>query len=194
MTPGAGMECRDLGDLADYWTSDLPLDETARIEAHVFECAACARRLAETRTLADGIAELVRGGRCQAIVTDDVLNRLAREGVRVRSYVLEPDAVVPCAIWEDDEVAITRLRADFSRCAVVSVVTELEPGEELDRVAGIPVHAGTREIIAAFSAARLRALPRRRIRLTLSGAPAEGAAEEPIARYTLDHAGPVGPR
>ena len=46
--------------------------------------------LAEADRLRDGIGALARAGSIQAFVNDAVLNRLARDGVRIRSYALGP--------------------------------------------------------------------------------------------------------
>ena len=70
-------------DLLDYWVADLDQASAERVEAHVFECSECADRLADIATIAAAVAEAVRGARVQSIVTDAVLNKLSREGVRV---------------------------------------------------------------------------------------------------------------
>src|SRR5262245_24499159 len=104
--------CPSFGELADYWTSDIATAEIERLEAHVFECTRCSRLLAETEQLRTVLGDLARSGSVQAFVTDAVLNRLAREGVRVRTYSLGPGETVRCAVWADDEVLVTRLRGD----------------------------------------------------------------------------------
>lgn len=177
--------------VADYWSSDLPAEAVAELEAHIFDCAACAAKAAAAGALAHGIAEIVRAGRVQAVVTDHVLNRLARDGVRIRSYVLEPGAVVPCAIWAEDDLVAVRLRADFSGYTSVSVVTTLEGGG-VERVDEVPVHAGTREIVEVIPARHLRDLRQMAVRLALLGATGEGTADQPIAEYVLAHAGAFG--
>ena len=59
------------------------------------------------------IRPAVRSAEIGGFVTDAVLNRLSREGVRVRTYTLSPGAVVPCAVWDDDELMALRLHGDF---------------------------------------------------------------------------------
>jgi hypothetical protein len=82
--------CLSIGELADYWTADASSSEVEQIEAHVFECAACARLLAEADLMRRSIGRLARTGGFQAVITDSVLNQLARDGVRVRSYSVKP--------------------------------------------------------------------------------------------------------
>lgn len=187
MTATAG-SCLSFGELADYWTADAPAEHVERIEAHVFECGACAELLAEAERLRRGIGLATRTGGVPSFVTDTVLNQLARDGVRVRSYAMDPGGAVQCAVWGDDEILVTRLRADFGDVFAVDAVMRLDNGEEWGRAAGIPVAEGSREVIMALPAAVVRSAPEVPIRLTLrdSAAPAD---RPPIAEYTFDHRG-----
>jgi hypothetical protein len=174
-------------DVVDYWTVDLPAETVVRIEEHVFTCAECARHLAESETLTRAIVDVVRQGRFHSIVSDDVLNRLAREGVRIRYYALEPDDVVPCAIWADDDLVVTRMKADFTAAESVTVVTRLPSGEEISRLSDVPVRPGQSEIIRAIPAAVLRTLPATRVQITVTAR--IGNIERTIGSYVLEHAG-----
>src|SRR5262249_30184251 len=120
-------------------------------------------------------------------VTDEFLNRLAEEGVRIRTYTLEPGQVVPCAVWADDDLIVTRIRADFSGVDSVSLVTSRATGEELGRLADVAVPPGPRELIDAVSASQLRRLPPTTVRLTLTGHAADG--DRTLGEYVLEHAG-----
>src|SRR5262245_23950177 len=82
-------------DVSDYWAPDVTADAAQRIEAHVFACAKCAQRLEAARAVIDGVRDAVRRGRFQAVVTEAVLNRLARDGARMRMFTLDAGAVVP---------------------------------------------------------------------------------------------------
>ena len=177
----------DLVDVVDYWAGDLPSTTAERVEEHVFTCVDCARQLAEGAALARGIAAVVREGRFHSIVTDAVLNRLARDGVRIRMYALEPGVVVPCAVWADDDLVVTRIRADFSGVDSTTVVTSLVSGQEISRLSDVVVRPGQGEIINAISASFLRRLPSTSVRLTVTGRSATG--ERTIGEYVLEHAG-----
>lgn len=176
-------------DVSDYWTPDVTVDTVDRIETHVFTCAECARRLEATRALIDALRDVVRRGRFQAIVTDAVLNQLARDGTRMRTFTVDPGAVVPCAVWADDEVIVTRMRADFTGLEHVSIVMQVG-GEEVDRVTDVPVAPGTRELIEAFSADQLRHLPQIEVRLRVFGSRGT-AGDELVAEYILEHGGTI---
>jgi hypothetical protein len=174
-------------DVVDYWAGDLTPPDEDRIEEHAFTCAECARELAAAESLARGIAAVAREGRLHSVVTDGILNRLAADGVRVRMYTLDGAGTVPCAVWADDDLVVSRIRADFTGVDSVTIVTRQESGEEIGRLSEIVVRPGQREILNAFSAARLRQLPPTRVRVTVTGQ--IGSSERTIAEYTLEHAG-----
>jgi hypothetical protein len=175
--------CLSFGELADYWTSDIVTADEERIEAHVFECARCARLLAEAEQLRTGIGALALGGGFQAFVTDSFLNQLARDGVRVRTYALEPGDSIRCSAWSDDEVMVARLRADFTGIAAVDAEMRLPSGEAWGQSTDVPIREGATEIVLAFPANSVRNAPEGPIRLTLR------ASGTVIAEYVFNHEG-----
>ncbi len=174
-------------DVVDYWAGDLTRAEEDRIEEHVFACADCARELAAAEMLARGIVAAARRGRVHSVVTEAILNRLAADGVRIRMYTLEGTAVVPCAVWAGDELVVSRIRADLAGADSVTIVTRLASGEEIGRLADVPVRPGQREILNAFPAAHLRKLPATRVQVTVTAQ--IGNDERTISEYTLEHGG-----
>jgi len=174
-------------EVVDYWSGDLTRADEDRIDEHVFTCAACARELADAEALARGIAAMVRGGRLYSIVTDSILNRLAADGLRIRMYTLEGSAVIPCAVWADDDLIVSRIRADFTGADSVSIVTRRASGEEIRRVSDIAIRPGQQEILNAFSAAHLRRLPATQVHVTVTAHAASG--DRTLAEYTLEHGG-----
>jgi len=179
----------NFADVIDYWTSDLPTADAERVEAHLFACADCARYLDEIVTIGRAIGTGMRGAQFQSIVTDSVLNSLSRDGLRIRTYTPDPGKTIPCAVWADDDLIVTRLRADFTGFEQVELLLARSDGVELSRIKDIPVGAATREIVDAVPAARLRALPACQLRLVLLGE-REGT-QQVIAEYGLEHAGNV---
>lgn len=174
-------------EVVEYWAGDLTRAEEDRIEEHVFSCADCARELAVAETLAAGIAAVVREGRLNTVVTDTILNRLAADGVRIRTFTLEGPGIVPCAVWAGDDLVVSRLRADFEGVDAVTIVTRQASGEEISRLADIEILPGQHEILNAFSAARLRELPATHVHVSVT-APIAGGIRT-IAEYTLEHGG-----
>jgi Putative zinc-finger len=85
--------------LLDYWAHDpADGDETDRVEAHLFACGDCSARLHHLAVLGTGLATLVRQGRVSGIVSRALLNRMQRDGVRLRMFSLLPGETVPCGV------------------------------------------------------------------------------------------------
>jgi hypothetical protein len=185
---GTRSTCLSIGELSDYWTTDLPRDEVERIESHVFDCAACTELLAEADALRRSIGDVARSGGFQAFVTDSLLNQLASDGVRIRSYVMDAGGAVQCAVWDDDEILVTRLRADFSGVTAVDAEMRLDTGDVWGCAADIPVGEGSRELILAVPAALVRDAPEIPMRLTLRSSSAV-PGDPVLAVYTFDHRG-----
>lgn len=177
-----------LADLTDYVAGDLPESEAAAVEAHLFACGDCGARAAELDAMLRAIHEAMAAAGVGGFVTDAILNRLAREGVRVRSYVLSPGAVVPCAVWTDDDVMVLRLRGDLGDATEVTLSRRVA-GREVGRVTG-PVAAGTHgEVLFAEPAPVIRQLPVAHVELVLTARHPDG--ERLVGHYTLVHGGPL---
>jgi hypothetical protein len=185
-TPAA--PCLSIGELSDYWTADAAPEQIERIEAHVFACAACTELLAEADLLRRSIGSVARAGGFQAFVTDSLLNQLSRDGVRVRTYVMNAGGSVQCTVWDDDDILVTRLRADFGGVSTVDAVMRLDTGEEWGRASDVPVPEGGGELIMALPAALVRHAPDGPMRLTLRASSTSQDAPA-LAEYTFDHRG-----
>ena len=181
-----GCERLALADLTDYAAGELPEAEAAAIEAHLFSCTDCSARAAELDALVRAIGPAVRSAEIGGFVTDAVLNRLAREGVRVRAYALSPGAVVPCAVWEDDELMALRLRGDFGSASEFTLAQRVA-GTEVSRTTGDVAVSAHGEIIYAIPATWVRQLPVVDVEVLLTAH--ERGEERRIASYTLVHGG-----
>ena len=174
-------------DIFEYWAGELVPSDEERIEEHAFTCASCAAALAEGGALTSGLRRLVRSGTFHSLVSESVLNRLARDGTRIRTFSVRPGDVVPCAVWDGDDVIVTRLRGDFSGVDTVSVVATLGSGQELSRSDGIVVRPGQEELIEATSAEWIRQLPATTVRFRVTTM--QEGLERLLGEYTLAHAG-----
>ena len=181
-----GCERIALDDLTDYAAGELPEAEAAAIEEHLFSCADCGARAAELDALVRAIVPAVRSAEVGGFVTDAVLNRLAREGVRVRTFALSPGAVVPCAVWEGDELMALRLRGDFGGAREFTL-SQRVAGTEVSRATGEAVAGSHGEIIYVEPAARIRQLPVVEVEVLLTAR--EGGEERLVGSYTLVHGG-----
>lgn len=177
-----------LADLTDYAAGELTDADAAVIEEHLFTCAACGARAAEFDAMLRAIGAAARSAGIGGFVTEAVLNRLSRDGVRVRTFTLAPGAMVPCAVWEGDELMVLRLRGDFGDAGEVTL-SQRVAGAEVNRASGAIVPAAHDELIFATPAAWIRELPAVELDLQLTAN--DGGDERPIARYTLVHGGPL---
>ena len=180
-----GCERIAITGLTDYAAGELPEAEAAVIEQHLFSCADCGARAAEFEALVRAIRPAFRSAEVGGFVTDAVLNRLAREGVRVRTFALSPGAFVPCAVWEDDELMALRLRGEFGGASEFTLVQRVE-GKEVSRATG-QVDIASGELIHLIPAAWVRQLPVVEVEVLLTAH--EGDEERPVGSYTLVHGG-----
>jgi hypothetical protein len=148
--------------------------------------ADCGARAAELDALVRAIRPAMRSAEVGGFVTDAVLNRLAREGVRMRTFALSPDAVVPCAVWDDDELMALRLRGDFGGASEFTL-SQRVGGNEVSRATGQVAPSSIGEIIYALPAAWVRQLPVVEVEVLLTVR--KGGEDRPIGSYTLLHGG-----
>ncbi len=172
--------------LTDYAAGDLPDAAVAALEAHLFSCADCGARAAEFEALHGTIRAAMRSAEIGGFVTDAVLNRLARDGVRVRTFALSPGAVVPCAVWDDDELMVLRLRADLGGASELTL-SQRVAGTEVGRATAHAMAGSSGEIVYAQPAAWIRQLPVVEVELALTAH--EGGEERVVGSYTLLHGG-----
>lgn len=182
----AGCQRIALADLSDYAAGELPDAEAATIEQHLFACADCGARAAEFDALARAIGPAVRSAEVGGFVSDAILNRLAREGVRVRTFALSPGARVPCAVWEDDELMALRLRGNFGGASEFTL-SQRVAGAEVSRVTGQMAASPHGEIIYATPAAWIRQLPVAEVEILVTAH--DGDEERATGSYTLVHGG-----
>ena len=175
-----------LTELTDYAAGELSGAEAAAMEEHLFSCADCGARAAEFGALVRAIGPAMRSAEVGGFVTDAVLSRLSREGARVRTFALSPGAIVPCAVWDDDELMALRLRADFDGVSEVTL-TQRVAGTEVSRTTGEVAATAQGELIYLTPAASVRQLPVVHVEVVLTAR--EGDEERAIGSYTLVHGG-----
>jgi hypothetical protein len=173
-------------DLSDYAAGELPEAGSAGLEDHLFSCADCGTRAGEFHGLVRGIGSAVLSASVGGFLTDAVLNRLSRDGVRVRTYSVSSGAVVPCAVWDDDELLVLRMRGDLGQTGEFTLTQRLD-GIELVRVTGQSGGDPHADIVYALPAAVVRQLPAGEIEVVLTAH--EGDQERAISSYTLVHGG-----
>ena len=173
-------------DLTDYVAGELVDSEAESIEEHIFACPACAARAAEVEALATAIRPAVRSAEVAGFVTNDVLNRFSRDGLRVRTFALSPGDVVACAVWEGDEVMVLRLRADFGDAREFTL-SQRVAGVEMVRATGIVSAESPFEAIYIQPAAAIRQLPVVEVEIVLAAH--QDGEDRAVASYRLLHGG-----
>ena len=108
-------------DLLDYWAHAIAATDAERLEEHLFSCGDCSARLEAMASLGTGLVGLVRRGRVSGVVSRSLLNRMQRDSVQVRQYVMSPGERVPCAAFPGDDLLVVSLRADFAALETVTL-------------------------------------------------------------------------
>ena len=169
--------------LLAYWLDETDAAATDSVETHLFTCGTCVARLEQLQSLHAGIAALGREGRVAGLVSRSLLNRLQRDGVRVRLYTVSPGETVPCAIFPDDDLVVTALRADFTHADRVAL-SMVGPETPLVGREEVPVSPSDNEVLWALSAAHGRTLPSMRLEVTLT---TTGNDPQVLGEYVLEH-------
>lgn len=182
MTAGCAAPIAD-ERLIDYWAHDLPSADRSAVEEHLFSCADCSARLEAVAAVAGGVAALARQGRISGIISRTLLNRLQRDGVRIRQYTLDPGETVPCAAFPGDDVVVTAMNANLTGRGTVSLIVTGPGGVPFGTMNDVPVPEPAVGVLWATPAAFVRSMPSQQLHLTIRSA--DGA--EVIAEYRLDH-------
>lgn len=175
-----------LDELIAYWRGELPEAREAEVEELLFEDEVTARRLDAIVRLHEGVRALVAAGRLQSGLTVDAVEALEAAGLGVRTYRIDVGETVPCTIALEDLVVV-RLRGDFAEAGRVDVTVEgtLEGMPPLsEQLEDVPVDRRSGELVLVFPGDRIRALPRSRVRYTVS------SGERHIGEYGMDHTPP----
>lgn len=155
-----------VGELVDYRFGDLDQPASEELEAHLFECAACARRVEVISLLEAGLRGLSREGQLSAASTSALLRRAEELGLKLRSYRIEPGAVVQCTAAPGDDLIVVRLSLSAHDAQAVDLdtaVTFLEGGQsEQRKLADLVIDRESGELVYLFAGDYVRSIPRSR--------------------------------
>jgi hypothetical protein len=172
-------------NLVDYWLGEIPGLEEEQLEEHLLGCEDCSHRLQGIAELADGVRALARRGVIPAIVSAPLLERLIKEGLKVRQYRVEPHGSVNCTVAPEDDLLVSRLQASFAGVARVDLVLVdvLQPGEI--RLCEIPFNPGGDEVLVMPPIDKVRGQPAGTGKMRLVAV--EGTQEKVIGEYIFHH-------
>lgn len=171
--------------LLDHWLWEPSDEPRPDVEEHLLGCAECSRALERLVALADAIRDVARAGEIQAIVSPAFLERVAREGLRLREHWLMPGGSIECSVAPEDDVLVARLTADVGDAARVDVVWVGADGAEQHRLTDVPLHGAMRDVVWVQRIGDIRALPKTTLRARLVAVDDRG--ERLLAEYTLHH-------
>jgi hypothetical protein len=119
------------------------------------------------------------------VIPRGVLNRLQRDGVRVRTYTLAPGETVPCAAFPGDDIMAAALQADLSGVTAISLAVE-GPDTPVCAFDDVPVVPSDGGVIWVMPASVVRDMPSTRLQITMSAA---GNTPRLLGEYVLEHSG-----
>lgn len=183
MTGACGRPASDAA-LLDWWTGELSGDVRPSLERHLLSCRACSERAQALAAMAGGVLALVREGDLPSVLLPGALERLWREGRRIREYRVPPGGSVQCTVGPADDVVLARLGADLRGVARVDLVSRVDDGPE-QRLPDLPFDPAAQEIVFAPSAEALRARPAHVEKLRLLAVGPSG--ERLLGEYTFNH-------
>jgi hypothetical protein len=173
----------DEGVLADYWLAALPATEEESVEEHLLACDACGSRLREIIAIADGIRTMARTGSVHVIVSEEFLERAAREGLRVRQYAPPPGGSVNCTITSKDDLLVAKLAVDLSKAKRVDLCYT-HPGGTV-RFPNIPVNPALGSVVLNVPADQMRLAPDHVAVVQLVAVDESG--DRILGEYTFNH-------
>jgi hypothetical protein len=170
--------------LVDYWLGERADEREQALEDHFFACGHCTERLEELARLGAGVRAAFRSGAVHAVVSAPFLDKLKREGVRVREYRLAPGESVNCTVGAD-EFVISRLSADLAGVKRLDVFEDIDDGKLRLAMHDVPFDAAAGEVLVCPPPALLRKLPAHvgRVRLVA----VDEAGSRTLGEYTFNH-------
>lgn len=171
--------------LVQYWLGELDVSREMHVEEHLFSCACCTTHLQELIGIADGIRALVRNGTVQGVVSQNFIERLAGQGLRLREYEVDQGGSVNCTVAPDDDLIVARLRAPLAGISHLDLVAADQEGAEQGRLQDIQFDPAAGEIIYIPNIEFLRALPASTNRLQLLAENNGNSVQ--IGEYTFLH-------
>lgn len=172
----------ELAALIDYWFGER--DDEA-LEEHFLGCAQCSARLDELAALGAGIRAAFLRGALHVVLPHGFVERIRREGLRLREYRVPAGGSVNCTIVADDDFVVSRLQAPLAGVERLDLVMLGPAGEARETLEDVPFDPAAGEVLVLPSAAALKARTAFTERWRLVAVGAGGA--RPLGEYTFHH-------
>ena len=135
--------------------------------------------------LGDGMRAALRAGAVHAVLSRDLVQRLAAEGLRLREYRAPHNGSVSCTITPQDDLLITQLDAPLEHVARLDVESVIGEGGVARRLQDVPFDAASGHVVYTSRMDYVRALPATTVRIRLLAVAPEG--ERLVGEYTFHH-------
>lgn len=178
----------DLDQLLAYYLGEPMPDGGDAVEAHLFECTACGERLDALHRTASATVALVRRGEIGGWGTSALANRMARDRLHVRQYVVEPGDTLACTVAVGDDYLMGRFVLPAGDVGRVDLRVLDAEGTELMRVEDLVVDARHGHAIMFMPARAVLGEGSALHHYVLVTPAAQGERE--LGRYAMDHTGP----
>ena len=172
------------GLVLEWWAGELEASDARRVERHLLSCGSCSARAELLPAVAEGLRSLVRKGRVPAVLSPIVVERLQRDGRRIREYRVAPGGSVQCTVAPDDDVVLARLAVDLAGVARVDLVRRVNDEPEV-RLVDLPFDPAAVELIFAPPTDVLVASPAGVERMRLLAVGPQG--DRLLGEYTFNH-------
>ncbi|HKE44961.1 MAG TPA: zf-HC2 domain-containing protein [Steroidobacteraceae bacterium] len=171
--------------LMEYWLGEVTGAEENTLDEHLLGCDECSQRLRELVELGVRVRSLARRGGVQAVISNGLVERLAREGARIREYSVFPNGSVNCTVAPEDDVLVSRLHAPLAGVERLDLVfaDTIAPGEQ--RVVEIPFDAESDSVLVMPSLDEVRKRPAYTARMRLVAVGSQG--EKVLGEYVFHH-------
>lgn len=166
--------------LIDYWFGELPPEEAAAFEEHLFGCGECTGKLQGLVALGAAVRAAWREGAVRSVISRPLFEAMKKEGLRLREYALAPGASVNCTIAQADDFVVSRLSAPLAGVRRVDLVTDAGRFED------VPFDAEACEVLVCPAPAALKRKGAFTTRMRLLAV--EDAGERLLGEYTFLHA------
>lgn len=174
-----------LATLLEYWLDELGEAEEEPVELHLLACSSCSAHLQALVDLGAEIRTALRSGALHAAVPGTFVERLAAEGLRLRTYRVPPGDSVYCTVAPEDDLLITCLGAPLADVERIDVVQMGQEGTVLERLSDVPFDSAAGEVVLTSRMERVRALPASTLRYRLIAVAPSG--ERLLGEYTFHH-------
>jgi hypothetical protein len=173
-------------DLLAWWLREDGADDDA-VEQHLMACDACGEELDALVALGHGVREAFRAGAVGTMATQALVDRLTRDGLRLREYRVPHDGSIACTVTPDDDLLVSHVQAPLQGVERIDAIMEVsvQPGVQ-HRMDDVPFDPSSGEVIYVPNVQAVRQLPDHVMQLTLLAVSPDGERE--LGRYTFHHA------